>query len=318
MTVRNWWHEVLGERIQFITPDGLIYDLHEPPRKWVLYAEGWGFPPIAAETTSGPFQNGDTLLGVRLRPRRVSLVVRFQGCNRDDYWALRHEFNNMLRVNRSQLNNTKTGTLRRILSNDQVRDLDCILTSGPIYAPRQDGWDEFAFQETLEFTAFNPIIYDPQLRAVTLSDFWYDPGRIDLQYEMTFPFVFCDLNNVITKSVDIQYAGNWQSFPTIKVSGPFTMFSITNVQTGYSIRVDYPLQSGLSMTIQLEYGNKTIFTNMGQSLLNYVSNISTMGLFAIEPEPIVPNGTNTFSVSIAGGDMNTSVAIEYYDRYKAI
>lgn len=318
MTVQNWRHEVLGERIQFITPDGIVYDLHSPPRRWVLYAEGWGLPPIAPETTSGPFQHGDTLLGVRLRSRRVSLLVRFQGCNRDDYWALREELGNILRPNRSLLNNTKPGILRRILSDNRVRDLNCILTGGPVYTPRQDGWDEFAFQEVLEFTAFDPIIYDPQVNTVTLYDFWYDPGRVDLQYEMTFPFVLCDLYNIISKSVNIQYNGSWQSFPTIEVGGPFTMFSITNVQTGHTVQVEYPLPSGTAMTIRLEQGNKTILTNTGQSLLGYVSNISSMGLFAIEPDPIARGGINTLSVSIMGGDANTSVTIKYYEGYGSI
>lgn len=120
--------------------------------------------------------------------------------------------------------------------------------------------------------------------------------------------------------MNIDYAGTWEEFPIIIAIGPLTDFTITHDQTGLLVGLeDYALAAGDSIVISLLYNRKSvILSSTGESLLGYISSDSSLGRFAIQPDPIVANGYNTFSVDLAGSTSETSIIILYKNRYIGI
>lgn len=316
MTVPNWRTRQV-EKIQYFTPDGVKLDLHDPPKRAVLLYEGDGLVPPEADTTRGPFQHGNTVTGFRLPPRRMDLLIRQNGCSRDDYWELRELLTNMMRINRSDLNNPTMGTLRRVLSNGDIRDLDGYFSRGPLFEyPRN--WDSFSIQETLEFTAPNPILYEPTTRTSSLSDFTI-PDITDLTFPFLFGFLFGATLTGWTKTLSIAYAGTWEEHPTLVLSGPFNSFLIVNNQTNVRLQLtNYTVPAGVSVTITLSYGRKSIVTSTGVSLIGYLTTDSDLADFTIQPDPLVDNGLNTFDVTFGSGNAQTSIQMQYKHRYAGI
>jgi len=316
MTVKNFRNQHT-ERILYITPDGITVTLHDPPDKSVLSYEGDGLPTPEYDTTRGPFQHGYNVLGMREPERKIDMVLRWNACSRDDYWDMRHSLLNYLRPNRTDINNSKPGVLRRILSNGEIYDLDCYLTQGPKWKyPRQ--WDHWSISESLQFTAFNPILYNPTLNTEAVQDFT-PSGDPDIIIPLEFEFIFSDVNPIITKAITINYLGNWESFPTIIISGPYEEITVEHQSTLYKLSLSgYSSPVGETTTIDLTYGRKTILTNSGVSLLGYVTSDSDLSAFSIQPDPIVAGGVNTFDVVVTSGSADTLVQIQYKDRYIGI
>ncbi len=316
MTVKNFRHAYV-ERIQYITPDGVTVTLHDPPSKSVLSIEGDGLPTPEYDTTRGPYQHGFNVLGMRVPQRDMDLVLRWNACSRDEYWTMRHEFINMLRPNRTDINNPEPGILRRILSNGELFDLDCYLVKGPQWNyPRN--WDHWSFQETLKFTAFNPILYNPTDYTSSLVDFSTTRGP-DITFPVLFDFIFGESTPVVTKSLSLTYGGNWESFPTIFLTGPWSGIIIQHQTTKEMIELSgYNSPPNEVTSINLTYGQKTILTGSGLSLLGYVTSSSDLSQFSIRPEPEVAGGINTFDVSVFGGDSNSSIVLLYKNRYIGI
>ena len=322
MAVKNWITSN-SEKVQFITPDGVVYNLHDPYSKSVLAMNGWGLPPAEIADVRGPFQHGTNPLTVRIPPRMVTLDIYHVGCNRDDYWTKRAGLVNALRHNRTNINNPTPGKLRWYRSDGSKRQLDVMIRKGPDFPEGTGSWNEFSYQDSLEFVAHNPIIYNPD--QVTDS---FDTLICGDLTQLTFPLIFNGVQTLIfgqsfcaaTTQLTINYGGNWQEFPLITVYGPALNFRITHDQTGIFINLeDYQIPAGDSVVFDLRYGIKTVtLTSSGDSLLGYISQDSGLGTFAIEPDPITANGINTVSVYIEDGTAESAAVFQYYDRYIGI
>lgn len=315
MTVKNFRKQHV-ERIQYFTPDGVAVTLHDPPDKAVLFYEGDGLPDPEYDTTKGPYQDGYKVLGMREPQREIDLTFRWNACSRDEYWDMRRTLINYLRPNRTDVNNPTPGVLRRILSTGEIFDLDCYLTKGPTWKfPRN--WDHWSVQESLTFTAYNPILYDPTLYTDSVNDF-VPTYEADIVIPLMFDFIFGETNPVVSKTITLNYLGNWESYPTIIINGPFTQITIENQVTLEKISLIYPASLGEVITIDLAYDRKTIQTNLGNSLLGYVTEDSDLTAFSIKPDPLVPGGINILDVTAVNGTNNTSVEVQYLNRYIGI
>lgn len=315
--VRNFRPDKI-EQYQYITPDGVVYELHDPPDRFVMLYEGDGLPPMDFGTTSGPYQHGMTVTEVRLQPRTIDMVIRQNGCDRDAYWALRSVVDGILRPNRTDMNNPTSGVMRRILSNGNIRDLDCFVTKGPLYhGAGSNGWDEFSISETLRFTGYNPILYDPELLVASVNDFSVTPSSVtNLIFPFTFPFVFGTVYTTVDKTLSVQYLGNWEEYPKIIITGPATDLAIVHDQLGDRISFEgWEIPAGTVVTLDLTYAHKTAIDNFGVSWLGKISDDSTLGSFRIEADPIVPNGLNTFTVTSILGSSATNIEFDYKSRY---
>lgn len=292
---------------------GTNYVLNDGRTRTILQSSGEGTPPTEYLTTSGPLQDGSTLRGFRLRPRTLIYLVRWQGCSREQYQAMRAALMNVVRPNQASPYGTLALlTLRKRTYPSTIRAIDVAIADGPGFQP-VSGWDGFGFTETLRFTAFDPTWYNPVSATVSII-----PSTSDnLVFPFTFPFVFG--SGVISSSTTIAYPGTWPTFPTITIDGPVAGPSITNVTTGEDLVLSsYTVAAGERVTFDLRYGVKSITNNFGVNLGGYISATSDLATFHLEPSPGAPSGNNQISFAGNGATGATAFGISYYARYYGV
>lgn len=311
MTVSNMRRR-LKEKITYITPDGIEYNLTNNRTRYPLDVEGWGLPVVSTFSTRGPYQQGETVTAQRVEPRVIRLTQLYVGCDEGDYWSNRDELVEYLRQSRTNLISPVAGKLRRYLPDGMIRQLDVYVTNGLRYS--EGGGDHFTVMEQVEFTAYNPIIYDPTPATESETDLACTPvTQLVLPYSppIYFNYGLC----TATGSISITYAGTFHEFPVVIVTGPGENFSITHDQTSDKLGLDYTISAGEVVTFDLTFGVKTVTNNSGVSLLGYLTTDSDLGSFKLLPDPLVSGGLNTFSISIDNTSAATEVDMTYYTRY---
>ncbi len=300
------------EHVDYVAPDGTVYPLHVPARvgRWVMSQSGWGTPPLEYQTERGPFQHGESVRDYFLRPRIIQLLIRQQFCAREDYWTGRAALLNAVRPNRQALpGGVQPGMLRLTLPDGSRRSLDCYLQEGPRFEPRSlTGWDEWAFQEVLRFVAYNPVIYDPTVETATFTT---DPNLV---FPITFPIIF----GGIAGELDVTYAGTWQEYPTITITGPAESPRILNQTTGETLALDYDVAGGEVVTINLHDGYKTVTNAAGTNLIGTVTPESDLGTFHLAPDPEAPGGVNSLLVTATATNVYSSIVLSWHRHYFGI
>lgn len=305
----------------YISPDGEKYRFNNGRNRFLLAFEGLGMPDIDYIVQSGPFQHGETVIDYRLQPRIIQYLHRVNGNSRYDFWDKRSSLINVLRPNRQQVGQMLPGTLRKILPGGNVRDINVFIIRGPTFrAKNPQQWDEFGFTEALRFRAPDPTFFDPT--QVCLQ--W----TLETAEHLVFPFTFKQGNDgtgllfgttVIDNDLQVTYTGTWLTFPTIEVTGPITGLQIENVTTGEKIRLNYVVTAGEVVTITLDYGNKTVTSDMSGNLIGAIAeDESKLSTFHIAPAPEAPSGVNVINVSGGGATGSTAVELAYYTRYIGI
>jgi hypothetical protein len=285
------------EWLTYITPDNQELRLVEP--WYVLSVDGLGMPPIEYVTQRGPFQHGETVKEMWLRPRVIQLGVRRNACSRAEYQTLRYSMLDSLRPNRTSP--VSPGKLRKYLADGTVREWFVYLTEGPSF-PSGDlkSWDQWSIQDTIRFTAYDPVARDPVQKSAVFAS----SGTVGA-FPITFPLQIAAFGT----SAPIPYSGTWDSFPLITINGPATGVVIRNVTTGELLSFSYTVPSARVVTITLDYGNKSVKLDDGTNLIGYMSSDSDVGSFHLEPGP------NTFQVYASGTSAISSVILQWYDRY---
>ena len=284
------------EAIQFITADGVTYELHDPPERYIMTMEGWGEPPLELETSRGSYQHGEFVTAYRLIPRRIIMLLRLSANSRDQYWEYRNNLSEILRLGRTDPNNPTLSSLRWILSNGNIRQLDGMISRGAVYNKNAAVWDEWGATEEIHFTAYIPIIYDPTQLTATLSGY----------------------NASATQTTTITYTGTWEEFPVIVVTGPGDGFYIKNTDTGFEIDYNFAIAAGETVTFDLRTNYKTVTSSVHGNVVGKVAQGNGLGRLSIQQNPLVTNGANDFTTTIDSGTVATQVAINYYNRYEAI
>ncbi len=302
----------LVEFDQFITPDGVIYNLEDLKDRAIIGSVGGhGMPPIEYQTQRGPQQHGETVIGYRLSPRIMQMVYRRNGCDRQDYWNHRLELLDVLRPNRMTTGSKPiAGTLRKILPDRSRRDIDVLIEQGPSFEGSGDQWDEWAFEEALRFVAYDPTFYDPTLVTTTVSL----PVNNQLSFPASFPISFGASS--ITTTVAKTYIGTWLTYPIIHFSGPLTAVIITNLTTNESVQFAHVLAAGQTATMDLRFGFKTVLDGAGNNLIGSVS--GDIGTFHLEAAPLAPGGVNQLQFYVSAIGPGGVVEVDYYTRYVGI
>lgn len=307
-----------------------VYSFDDRDTFFLYDFTGWGMPSIDYITQQGTYQHGQTVLDYRLQPRTIQLTHRKLGNCRQNYWDNRYMLVDRLRPNFQLANTFEPGRLRKILPDGSIRDIRVLIEQGPAFAPRSvDSWDEYAFTETLRFIAHNPIIFNPAVNTAS----WV-LGSLDnlIFWEFTtwdnrLVFEGDDLDSggiwfgegSIGDIINVNYTGTWLSYPTIIITGPINVPSITNNTTSETIELNYNVAPGEVVTINLEYGQKTVTNQLGTNLIGTVTTTSDLATFHIAPNPEAPLGVNQL---VAYGDAavlgQTEVRIEWYTQYIGI
>lgn len=303
-------------------PERREFNLHDAKALFVISITGRGMPPTEYITERGPLQHGESLIDYRLRPRLITMITRRRFPCRQDYWDGRNDLLDALRPNRQQIGCVRAGTLRKVLPDGSMRDVDVMIESGPAFQPRNpERWDEIGFSEVLRFVAYDPTFYDPIQLAEqwTLTPtvgnliFYEAPGYLD---RLVFPIWFA--GQIISNYLNITYIGTWPAFPTIVVTGPADNLIVRNVTTDERLFLDYFIQAGEVVTITLDYGNKTITNQLGENLLPYLSSDSDLATFHLEPAPGAAGGVNQMYVFANSVAVATAVELQWYTRYIGI
>lgn len=283
---------------------------------------GWGMPPIRYITQRGPFQHGQTALDYRLEPRIIQYLHRKTGACRNDYWDNRSSLINAIRPNRQSANSFDPGRLRKILPDGSIRDLYVFLELGPAFSPRSnDEWDEYAIEETIRFIAHNPIAFNPDLESAVWEVenldnliFYESP---DYEDRAVFPIWFG--TSSLSDTITVSYNGTWLTYPIITITGPLDNPKITNNTTNEKVELSYSVSAGETVTINLEYGQKTVENNTGINLIGTVTSDSDVATFSIVPDPTASNGENEIGVFGSNAVLgDTEVVLKYNERYIGI
>jgi hypothetical protein len=307
------FHPYITEYTEYQAPDGLIYKFDGNDR-FLISEDGLGMPPINYIVHHGPFQHGESVLDFRLAPRTIQVVHRRDAGTRIGYWDARTELINALRPNRQLANSFTSGILRKRLPFGRIREVKVTSTQGPGFVAHDvSKWDEYAFIETLRFTANDPTMYDPTVHTVN----WSLSANTNLIFPFTFPFTFA--NSIITGSQSITYVGQWMTYPTIVITGPVYGPRIKNVTLDTEIALNYEVALGEVITITLAYDNKTVTNQNGVDLLGVVADTYGLANFRIAPDPEASGGVNVIE---AGGYNaavgSTAYSLSYLDRYVGI
>lgn len=303
-----------------ISPDNKTYDFANHGNKFSMFVSGLGLPPIEYKTQRGPFQHGETLVDYFLRPRTITIGHRRNACSRQEYWDARLDLLNFIRPNRQIIvNGLAPYVFRKILPDGTKRDLNVFVQIGPLFrVGRQDQWDEWSIQEDLVFTAFDPLVTNPTKKIVT---FVPTSTLVNLKFPISFggSDIIFDHPIALDETFVVNYTGTWLSNPIIKIFGPISSPAVTNLATGDKLSLGYAVSAGETVTINTEYGNKTISNELGTNLIGTLSTDSDLATFRIEPDPTVPDGINTLQAT--GEDVNaslTSVVVEYFEKFIGI
>lgn len=278
-------------------PNGGEFPLSSP---WfILQEDGLGMPPIEYATQRGPFQHGESVRSVFLRPRTIQLVIRRNGCSRSEYLAIRRSL--LEAVMPLQTGVLASTRLRKYLADGSIREFDVYASEGPGFPSHDpETWDEWSIQDTVRFTAFDPVARDPTQHSLT----FVATGSVGA-FPITFPLEIA----AFAPATSISYAGDWASFPTITITGPVTGLLIRNLTIDEQLQFNNTIGAGRIVTVDLSFGAKTVTLDDGTNLVGFISSDSDLGTFRFVP------GTNLIQIYASGTNATTSVRFAWYDRY---
>lgn len=297
----------------YIAPDGEEFMFNRLSDRFIQSFDGYGMSPIKYVEQQGALQHGTTIYDYKLQRRIIQWTIRQSGCSRWDYWEKRAQFLDTLRPNRHTLNNFGPGKLRKYLPDGAIRDVDVHLERGPMFSSPTEYWDEWGFTEALRFIAPDPTFYDPTILSISAS---LAVAPLELEFPATFPIDFGD--SLISDTGNINYLGTWLTYPTIVITGPVSGFRITNTATGEVITLSHAIPAGDTVTISLQYGDKSVEDAAGTSLIGSILPESDLATFHVAPEPEAAGGVNPINIIGAGAGAATQINVSYNTRYIGI
>lgn len=299
------------DRTVLFTPDGIEYALDGGGR-WILQDGEYGNPPMEYVTQRGPFQHGESVIDVWLRPRPIQLILRYVGGSRVDYWNHRAELLNMLRPNRSTNLYLSQHRLRKHLANGYDREILVVPDATPTFpAPDQGTWDAFGFTDVLRFVANDPLWYDPNERSATFE-------TVTDYVSVDFPPGYTLHSGDYLKVANAEVRGTWLSYPIITFTGPLNDPTIYNSSTGQIISSTLHIANGDQLILDLRYGYKTVKNQDGDSNIGTITTDSNLVDFHMAPSPEVADGMNVLYVTGTGQSGATNVSVTWFDKFIGI
>lgn len=270
---------------------------------YLLGTINFGLAPNHRITQRGPFQNGDSDIDFRLDPRIMSLPIMAPASSIEESLSVR---NKILKVFVPGNDNAYFRMSWEYNGDTYERAIDVQVVGG---LTMDTDSKDYNVRAVVQLRAADPTWYDTFQTTQYLSGTIFGtPTPYPKPYPV--PYGAGTINNIIT----INYLGSWASFPRIQCEGPATDLTIVD-GLGNIIKFDDAIPAGQIWTIDLSYGKKSVVDQSGVNKfasLNINSNLVDWGLY---PNPTIPNGTNTISVSASGTDTNTEVIMYYAARY---
>lgn len=268
---------------------------------------GLGNPPVRRIKERGPQQHGSTDVGFLLDERMLNLALLITGTSLEAVDGYRDDLAAMLKPSAT------SGKLRVTRDDGTVRQIDAHV-AGVMDFPNTLQ-DRIGASQTVvvQFEAADPIWYDPTLKNIIFD---ISDNTSGIEIPLAVPVVYA--NTTVLDAVEsITYAGKWETFPTIYITGPANDLVITNVTTGKVLDFTGTNLAALdSYTIDLRYGYKTVTDAAGVRKNAALTDDSNLVDWSLVPSPDAPDGINDIQVEIASGlTAATLIRVEYYNRY---
>lgn len=288
---------VLGELHEIITYDGgIYYPLNDGENRFVLTTTpgNLGLPDFEWITERRYKQDGVSEVSFRAEPRHFYIEHRYQGAGREAFFAARTALLNAVRPNRAIFPDPKPALLTYIfvMEDGTQRALQGRAQTPKFPATETDTWDEWGFTNVLEIECWEPSIYDPDEQTYDVPA----TAATELAFPISFPIYFQD-DNIIASGV-VPYVGNWYSYPTLRVTGPCTSFTVVHQELNKFIYFLFPVISGETVTIDLY--NRTVLSSLTDAFGDPVNRFADLGplsdlqAFRLEPDPVVAQNTIDF------------------------
>ena len=166
--------------------------------------------------------------------------------------------------------------------------------------------------EALSFTAFNPIWYDPVAQVQTSAA----NVASQLVFPITFPITFA-LSGA-SLPMTIAYAGSWDAYPTLMLSGPYTSCYVLNTTTGVSFLMSVAIAAGQQRIITTTPGSLGVVDQSGNNAFGDLGPGSNLTDFKIKAAPEATGGLNAFLFQFYGGGSGTQASLSYNPQFIGI
>jgi len=268
--------------------------------------DGLGLAPLRRLQQRGPMQHGSTDVGFRLDPRVFSLLIALSGSSITELYHRRDELLSFL-VPTTEL------ALRFELDDGTQRQIDCRLIDAPM------GYDarnvRTAQTVGLRFLASDPTFYDPVARHINMAEGgvtgWTVPTMVPLTVAAS------SLDTVFS----LTYNGNWRSLPwRIRIRGPITNPVMRNLTTDEKLDFTGTALANDSEYLEIDcrYGRKSVVDQTGANRIADLTADSDLATWHLAAHPEAPGGVNDLEAEGADITSDTTVVINYFERYLGI
>jgi len=294
------------DKLEILT-NGITYDLwSERSRFRWISQNGFGSPGISRITERGPFQHGLTNIDFRLNPRIIQLAITAIARNTQQHFDNRQLLLKMFGISND------VSVLKYEMPDGTIRHAD-VLYNGGLDLDFNRMSDMRTKSYAVELIVPDATWYDPETKTITYGS----QVQTDLVFPITFPIEFG--TDSIISGIPLQYNGTWLSYPGIEITGPINNVLIENLSTDEKIQLDYNIELGEVVTIDLTYGIKTIINNSGDNLIGVLSEDSDLATFHLATSGEVADGINDISIIGTSTDVaNTQIVISYFERYTGV
>ena len=260
--------------------------------------DGFGIPKATRLEDSGPLQHGTSDRGMKLPARDVVLYVKLFAEDWEDYYEKRAElarwFSPFGEAGTLQVSEAGVG----IMSGTDGLEISGYAVEGLEYP----GSDREGLNQIV------PIVLhcaNPFWQDITPSSVTYSAGGGSDTFEVptVVPFKVGASTMLVSQFVD--YVGDADAYPVIKIFGPVTDLKIWQAGTKNTMQLNFAgttIAAGDWYEIDLRYGVKTIKDSNGVnkiSTLSANSNLATFRLFAGASNYISMTGTGITSSTMA-------------------
>jgi hypothetical protein len=268
------------EKIIQIISGGTTYTLTDDSIVHYQFLDGIGIPDVMRLTRNGPYQEGVSDRGFRLKERHMRLGIFANDGSEQDADATRDTIAGIFKPTESAL------TLKITRGDSSVRQIECHLF-GPLSMPESErvGNDQ---RMVIPLMAPDPI--------------WEDGGSqesfiVDISTSGVWDY--------------IPYDGSWLSYPVINITGEIVYPSIQTTFGGrtYLFQIQDTIPAGQTWVVDLSYGIKTVKYGTTSKIDKLYGDANAFTQFAIveDDQPI--------KVQYTSKTAPAEVEILYYNRY---
>jgi hypothetical protein len=283
------------------------------PYAWISLS-GCGLPPVRRLKERGPQQHGSSDVGFLLDERMLNLALMVLGVDEADCASNRRALAHILKPLQAtpvQLRVTGDDGLVRQIDSNVIGMVDF-----PNTLQERIGASQVV---VVQFEAADPIPYDPALHNIvfTVAGGTGPPGGFLVPLRIPLLYTTGGLLDAVQS---LSYTGDWETFPTLYLTGPMTSPVIRNVTTNKVLDfTGATITGGDTWKVDLRYGQKRI-TDSGGALKNAaLSDASDLVTWSLVADPEAAGGVNDIRVYVpSGATVNTKVRIEYYDKYPSL